>query len=416
MINVGDKLYSFIALLFVFLSLLGYQLATTLMLPLSSDVAGVSHTVTYPYRILLFVLAVLLIILSPVTKRQKQNKRTATIYLLFMLIYFIRILYDIFVKQVYILPGFQTIILQYIFISIIPSLWAIERCALYINYERLLRWLMIGSSILLVFTLMNQNSLIDAEYDEMVRGQGNVALGSIGFGHTCASLFIIFLTWIVCHKKGKWIWKAFMVLMMAISIILMLRAASRGPLVTFVVVLLLFLFSRMKNKVLGLIIALTVVLVIWYNMSTILSWLGNISPMMEKRMAAAMYEEDSSGRDLLYKQAIDMFLQNPVFGKQFILYRGIYSHNSILDVMIGLGFFGTLVWIYLIYQDLKWTYRHVLNRTSLMVVGLLSVQFIFKGFFSGAIYIDNCLVICMMIVLSVITDPKDESQDGTTFS
>lgn len=416
MIKIGDKLYSFVALLFVFLSLLGYQIATTLLLPLSSDVEGVSHMVTYPYRVLLFVLAVFLIIMTPTTKQQKQNKRTVTIYTLFMLIYLVRILIDIFVRKVYILPGFQTVIIQYLFVSVIPSVWATERCALYIDYERLLQWLMIGGVILLGITLLNQNSLINAEYDDMVRGEGNIALGSIAFGHTCLSLFIIFLSWIVYRNNGKWIWKAFLVLLMALSLVLLLRAASRGPLVVFLVVFLLFLYSRMKNKVFGLVIALIIILVVWLNMSTILNWLGNISPMMRERMAATMYEDDSSGRDFLYKEAIDLFLQNPVFGKQFILRSGIYCHNSILDVMIGLGFFGALVWIYLICLDIKRTYRHVLNKTSLMVIGLLSIQFIFKGFLSGAIYTDNCLIICMMIVLSVITDSNDVEQDNTTLS
>lgn len=410
MITVGDKLYSFIALLFVFLSLLGYQLATTLLLPLSSDVTGVSHMVTYPYRILLFVLAFFLIIMSPSTKQDKQNKRLVAVYIIFMLIYIIRILIDIYIRRVYIQPGFQTVIVQYLFVSIIPSIWAMAKCAQYIDYEKLLRWLLLGGVVLLGITIMSQNALIDAEYDEMVRGQGNIALDSIGFGHTCVSLFIIFLSWMVCHNEGKRIWKVFLVLMMAMSIILMLRAASRGPLVTFFVVFLLFLFSRMKNKALGLIIAMTIVLLVWLNMSTILGWLGNISPMMEQRMAATMYEDDSSGRDVLYKQAIDIFLQNPVFGKQFILDAGIYSHNSILDVLIGLGFFGAVVWVYLICQNVKIAYRNVLNRTFLMVIGLLSVQFIMKGFLSGAIYTDNCLAICMMVVISGITDNDDEEQ------
>lgn len=401
MIKVGNKLYSFLALLFVFLSILGYQLFTTLLLPLSSDVAGASHLVTYPYRVFLFVLAFFLIVTSPVKKQTKPKNGAVLVYLLFMLVYVIRILTDVFGKHIYIQSGFQSVILQYVFVSIIPSIWAMARCAIYIDYEKLQQWMMIGGCILLGATFITQNTLITAEYSEMVRGQGNIALGTIGFGHTCVSLFIIFFSWIVCHKTKNKAWTVFLIVMMVISLVLMLRAASRGPLVTMAVVFLMYLFSRMKNKVLGIIIALTLILVIWFNMSTILELLGRISPMMEQRMAAAMYEDDSSGRDVLYKQAIDMFLQNPVFGKQFILNSGIYSHNSILDVLIALGLIGALVWIFLLYEDLKIAYWHISQRTSLMVISMLSLQFIIKGLLSGAIYLDNCLAICMMIVLSV---------------
>lgn len=401
MFKVSNRFYSFIALLFVFLSLLGYQLATTVLLPMTSDGTAVSQTVTYPYRAVVFVLAFFLIVATPFEKKISSSPRVTAIYIVFMLVYFIRIFVDIFVRQVYIQPDFQRVVLQYMFIAMIPSIWATARCAKYIDYERLNQWLMIGGVLLLVVTVLNQNSLIAAEYEEMVRGEGNIALGSIGFGHTCVSLFIIFLSWIVCHKQGTRIWKVVLIMLMVLSFVLMLRAASRGPLVSFMVVLLFSLFSRMKNKVVGIIISLIVILLVWVNISTILDWLGSISPMMEQRMAATMYEDDSSGRDSLYKQAIDIFLQNPVLGKQFVLNNGFYSHNSILDVMIGLGFFGALFWIYLIWNDLKLSNRNVLNKTSLITISLLSVQFILKGFFSGAMYTHNELAICMLVVLSV---------------
>lgn len=407
MFKVSNRFYSFIALLFVFLSLLGYQLATTALLPIASDSAAVSQTVTYPYRAVVFVLAFFLIVATPFEKKISSSRRATIIYIVLMLVYFIRILVDIFVRQVYIQPGFQRVVLQYMFIAMIPSIWATARCAKYIDFNRLNQWLMIGGVLLLGVTVWNQNSLIAAEYEEMARGEGNVALNSIGFGHTCVSVFIVFFSWIACNKEGKRIWKAVLILLMVMSFVLMLRAASRGPLVSFVIVLLFFLFSRMKNKVVGLIISLVVILLVWVNMSTILEWLGSISPMMEQRMAATMYEDDSSGRDSLYKQAIDIFLQNPVLGKQFVLNNGFYSHNSVLDLMIGLGFFGALVWLYLIWKDVILTYRHILNKTAMMAICLLSVQFILKGFLSGAIYTDNALAICMLIVLSA---PKPSSQ------
>ena len=401
MFKVSNRFYSFIALLFVFLSLLGYQLATTVLLPMTSDSTAVSQTVTYPYRAVVFVLAFFLIVATPFEKKISSSPRITAIYIVFMLVYFIRILVDIFVRQVYIQPDFQRVVLQYMFIAMIPSIWATARCAKYIDYDRLNQWLMLGGVLLLVVTVLNQNSLIAAEYEEMVRGEGNIALGSIGFGHTCVSLFIIFLSWIVCHKQGTRIWKVVLIMLMVLSFVLMLRAASRGPLLSFVVVILFYLFSRMKNKIVGLIISLVVILLVWVNMSSILDWLGSISPMMEQRMAAMMYEEESSGRDSLYKQAVDIFLQNPVLGKQFVLNNGFYSHNSILDVMIGLGFLGALFWVYLIWNDLKLSNRNVLNKTSLITFSLLSVQFILKGFFSGAMYTHNELAICMLVVFSV---------------
>lgn len=404
MIKVSNKLYSFIALFFVFLTILGYQLVTTLLLPLSSDVEGLSHTVTYPYRAFVFLLAFFLIVTKPNDSMQASSKRLVTFYVCFMFIYFLRILIDIYVRRVYVDDSFKKTTVQYMFIAMIPSICAVVRCARHIDYEKLNQWLMIGGVVLLGITIRNQNVLIASEYDEMVRGEGNIALNSISFGQTCVTLFIIFMSWIVCHKKRKRIWTVLLVLLMVLSFVLMLRVASRGPLVTFVAVVLFFLFSRAKNKFFGLLISLIVILLVWYYMSTILEWLGSISPLMEQRMAAAIFEDDSSGRDILYREAISIFLQNPILGKQFVLNNGFYPHNSVLDVMIGLGFFGALVWVYLLLKNIKLGYYNVANKTSLMTISLLSVQFIIKGMFSGAMYTQSDLAVCMLIVLATTTN------------
>ena len=310
MIKVSNKLYSFVALLFVFLSLLGYQLVTMLLLPSSSDIEGVSNTVTYPFRAIVFALSFFLIITSPIEREKAANKKPVLLYVIFMLVYFVRILIDIFIREVYLQPGFQRVVLQYMFIVMIPSIWATSRCARHIDYEKLNQWLMIGGVILLGVTIWSQNALIATEYNEMVRGEGNVALNSISFGHTCVTLFVIFLSWMVCQNKRKWLGIIIGGVLLVLSFVLMLRVASRGPLVTFVVVVLFFLFSKIKNKLLGLVISLTVILLVWFNISTIFEWLGTISPMMEQRMAAAIFEDDSSGRDILYREAINIFLQN----------------------------------------------------------------------------------------------------------
>jgi hypothetical protein len=43
-----------------------------------------------------------------------------------------------------------------------------------------------------------------------------------------------------------------------------------------------------------------------------------------------------------------------------------------------------------------------------MIIGLLSVQFIFKGFLSGEMYMDHGLVVCMVIILSITTYDYEE--------
>lgn len=398
MIRINNRLYSFVAILYVFLSLLGYQLATTLFLPVSTDAEVVSSMVTYPYRIIVFTLAFILIVTSPVEKVKSINRTVVTVYAVFMVVYFMRILLDIYDRDVFVLPEFRRTVLQYMFVAMIPAIWATIRSANYIDFERLNQWLMYGGVALMLLTILNQNSLIAIEYDEMTRERSNVAMGSLNLGYSCVTCFIIFFSWLVSHKNGKRIWKLIIVFFMLVSIVVMLRAASRGPFVTFVAILLFYVFSRMKNKIVGFFVILSIGLLVWVNMSIILEWLGNVSPLMGQRMAASIYEEDSSGRDNLFANAIDIFLQNPIIGKQFVLDTGFYTHNSILDVMIGLGSIGALVWVSIIWKDFKYSYQNILNKSSLMAISLISLLGIIQGFFSGAMYINHKLVICVMIV------------------
>lgn len=401
MIRVNNKLYSFIAILYVFLSLLGYSLATTLFMPLSSNAVVMSSFVTYPYRAIVFALAFFLIVTKPEVTRYVPVRQVTRLYVFFIFIYLVRILIDIYIRKVYVEPGFKTTVIQYMFITMIPAIWATPKCVKYIDYEKLNKWLVFGGVALLVLTVLNQNTLIALEYEEMHRVKGNAAMGSLNLGYTCVICFVLFLSWIVSHNKESFWKKAFLLFFMAISIIIMLRAASRGPFVVFVFIILFCLFSRAKNKELVLIVSIIALLFLWLNISTILGWLGNISPMLEKRMASTVIEGDTSGRESIFGSAISIFLENPVCGKQFVLRNGFYSHNSILDVMIGLGLLGALIWVYLIGKDFKFCFQNVMKKSSLMAISLISTLYIMEGFFSGAMYINHKLVICLIIVFSM---------------
>jgi hypothetical protein len=387
----------------VFLSLLGYQLVTTMLLPLSSDAEVLSTSVTYPYRALVFVMAFFLVVASPANRQSNQNQNMTILYVIFMLVYFIRILIDIFVRQIYVVPSWRSTVLQYMFLVVIPAIFAMLRCVYYIDYQKLNRWLFWGGVVLLVMLILNQNTLIQIEYEEMTRGESNVAMGSLNLGYSCAVVSFIALSVLTGMKRSKVLHRLFVWLVLLVSFVIMLRAASRGPLVTFFAIILFFLFAKIKNKVLGAVISLLVVLILWVNLGAILSFLGSISPLMEERMLNLLVEGNSSGRDSLSAQALDLFYQNPILGKQFVL-NGFYTHNSILDVMIGLGFFGALVWVFIIIMDFKKSYQNILSKSSLMMISLLSMIYMFEHFFSGAMYISAKMAICLIIVFSVKRD------------
>lgn len=401
-IRVSNKFYSLVSLLFVFLSLIGYQIVTTIFLQSSTETSSVirSQSVTYPYRAFVLFLSLILIISSPVKKNHIYSRHYVNIYLVFLFLYYFRVIIDIYFRNIFVSPEYRTSVIQYLFLSIIPTVWAMIRCVMYLDFDKLNKWLMIGGVLLLILLFFQQNSLLSYEYEETVRRGSNVALGTLGLGYSSLSLIIVFLSFIFYYRSHNLLWKIVLAALSLLSFILLLRSASRGPLICFLVIILTLVSTKLRNRFVAFFISSIIVFFVWINISSILDWLGTVSPLMETRMSATVYESDSSGRDSLYKEAFSFFLQSPLWGKQFVLSDGMYCHNSILDVMIGLGFFGALLWVYILYKTLLFAYRLLLDRSMLVIVSLLTIQFILKSFFSGSICISNELALCMIIVLS----------------
>lgn len=396
------------------LTVLGYEIVTSLFLPLRADDNAISKMVTYPYRAVMLLLALLLIVFTPVHIKTIKNSKAANTLFIFFIIYILRVLFDVFFRDVYVISVWRQTTIQYIFLSVLPSMWAIKRCAQYVDYDRLNKWL-IWCSIVMIFVLaFTHTSLLQTGYNETYRMTANVAMDSIALGHVGCTLFFISLVWILSHKL-KLVWKSFLIVMMCASFVIMLRAASRGPLIAFIIMLLMVLYSHVKNKGFAFVFSIIVVAIIWLYIDNILLFLGEISPAMEQRMSETVYEGNTSGRDSLYANAIDIFLRNPIFGEKFVLDIGFYSHNSLLDVLMALGLLGGLAWLYLMIKDLLVTSRFILSNSSLMIIGLLSMQNIIMHLFSGAIYISNKLIVLMAIVL-LLQEPMATAKGTESYS
>lgn len=400
MIKVNSKVYSLISTLFLFLVILGYQLATSLFLPIQSDVEALSHKVSYPYRAIIFVLAVILIVTKPKNDFFVRKSNLLWLFVGFMIVYYFRILIDIYVRNVYVLPAYRTTIIQFMFLSVIPSSWAILHCGKCVNINLLNKMLLWGGIALLVIFFFSQNAVMAVEYDESQRVDANVGLGSIGYGNVCVSIAIICFVW-MRNMQMKKIYKLLLLTLIFVSIVIMLRAASRGPLISLIIVFLFIFSTRGRNGIWSVFLIGVFALFIVSTIDHVLQVIGSVSPIMQERLSALIYEDDSSGRDVIYSNAIDIFLNNPFLGGKFVADRGSYSHNMILDVLIGLGIMGGIILIYIIFKDIKITYMHLKRHSPIVILGLLSVQYIMSDMFSGAMYIDTKLIVTMLMLFQV---------------
>lgn len=395
------RLNIFLSTLNFVLMFIGYQLATSLFLPVSSDIEGISRTVTVPYRAFALLISLIVIFLN--LKNQIGKTHLALkILIIYWIALIIRIFYDTNIRYDVNLNDTRQLWL-YIFGIILPAIYSIMKSFNKINLKKALKWIYLGTVITLILSLFNNTALLMDSSEVTNRASGNIALSTISFGHLgtmgiILSLFILFKGRMGLAKK------ALIIAVILLSFFIMLRAGSRSPVLALIVVLLFWLFARGKNVALGTFITIALIALLVIFVEPILNFMGNISPVMEARLRVSIFEGNTSGRDNLYEIALQAFLDKPFFGKQFAIFRAQYgfdySHNIILDSLMGLGFFGGLAMAYVLWIAIKKSYFMIKQKDPHFWISLILVQQIVLSMLSGAFYYNqilNILLVCAFL-------------------
>ena len=397
------KLNTFLSTLNFVLCFVGYQLATSLFLPVSSDIEGISRSVTVPYRVFALLISMLVILLN---YRKKVDKTPLALKVLWVywIALIIRIFYDTNVRTDVHLTD-TTQLWFYIFGIILPAMISVMLSYRVIDFNMALRWVYIGTVVTLVLSLFNNASLLMSADEISGRSGGNLALNTITFGHLGTTGIVLSLFFLSKGGVGL-IKKMLIITVMLLSFFIMLRAGSRSPILALAVIIIFWLFGRGKNIALGVSVTVLAVVLLFVFMDPILSFLGDISPIIESRLRASIYEGDSSGRDPLYIQAYQGFLDKPLLGSQFALFDSFggfgYSHNIILDALMGLGLMGGIVMIYILWIGIKYAYKLIKRKDPNFWIGLILIQQITLSMLSGALYYNQILNVILVFIFLYI--------------
>lgn len=184
-------------------------------------------------------------------------------------------------------------------------------------------------------------------------------------------------------------WLAFRSALLATALALSVAAGSRGVLLALMGTATVAVLSHWKQllrlRAVKYILAFTLVSLIP------LILIGReLFPIIEYRYLFLTFDEGyTSGRDMIFRLAIDQFLANPVFGAglagfSYVSYLN-YPHNLILEILTGFGVFGLFILLVPILVDFAWRggwrcFRYAPRET-------LALSFIFfASMFSGDLY------------------------------
>ena len=257
-------------------------------------------------------------------------------------------------------------------------------------------------------------------YAELVRGYW-VATGvnrgvegeyNLGFGYDVLLLFVLFS--ILGKREGKRYY-----VLSAISLLCILVAGSRGPLVGVGLVVLLQLWEYIRAKrpmqrmiwIGGFLVVFGLIL---FNLSSLLMGAGRflqelgISSRTVEMLADGSYYTEDSGRSVIWGVAGDLIRTGGPFGhgiygdryeiaRQTTLWIG-YCHNIVLEILVDFGYLlGGIILVVMLYRIVRILRAPESEWRSVYLIFLLSAsQLIFFFFFWyistfwGAIAADIC--------------------------
>lgn len=203
-----------------------------------------------------------------------------------------------------------------------------------------------------LYNIFTGNVILTADQ----RIQANERLGVIQYGHLGLTGA---LTGYLCYaqKSNTKIVRLFGIVAIAIGLISMLMAGTRGALISAIVIIAVYLLAHAKMR--SFIILIIVTLIIFqflYYVESIFESLGAASMMRIIRFFSEGGDQ-SSGRSEIWLHAINNILESPIWGVScFWSSDGgeiTYVHNSFIEVTYALGFLGLFVFAKLNFVAIK---------------------------------------------------------------
>jgi len=367
--------------------LIGYPLVVSIFIPLTGNAVGSSQIVTYPYRALSLMLALLIIFINlPIRVKLNNAIRLFMVFWIFVIVrmyYDLAIRSDVYIPEYYIYNNWL-IVFGIIIIPLISILVSYRK----IDFKLLLKyffWTGIIILVISVFTITNESNLNQ-------RASLNIALDSISFGNTALLFSIVAVYLLSIERREATIWKKTLYLIIFLTgIYIALLSGSRGPIISFIVVILLW-YSLSKKKLIwsGIIFSTLTLLIILLD-NYLIEIIGVFSPLTAFRINQAISGGDLSviNRQDSYAWFISRIFEDPIFGSQYArLITGSqpgYAHNIILDILLGFGVVGLSVFTFIIYKGINFLKFGIIHKYPFWL-GLIMLQFLLLSMTSGAYY------------------------------
>jgi O-antigen ligase len=300
--------------------------------------------------------------------------------------------------DVYVDNDHKTRTLYYIILLIVIPMISIIKSYKFIDFQLLLKLSFVFLAIAIILTFFSNSSF--QEKNEM-RLDANLATGTIGTGHLGLSTMVISFFYLL-NKRDDLLKKIIIYFVMILGLIVLLRAGSRGPLLSLIGLVSIFLLSISKKKSFSIFLFILFLVILYFSIDYILYFIGEISPILYERFISKSESGQFSSRNFVYEYAINSFLDSPLLGKYFAIYNGhggfTYAHNFILDSFMQLGVFGGLLILYITINTIMRIFNVLKSKRYYFWLALILMQNIIGFMVSGAFYFNPTLSILIVLL------------------
>lgn len=391
-----------------------------------SNLIGVPSTpVNAFYRAIIMLSSIYVIIVAASFNYMTVNNHAMPL-IIFLLLYLIRILWDLLVAGVQSDEAIFTIFSYYLG-SVIFPVFAILVAFKFINIRNtILRalYILLISNVLLLFSYLSQNgweispSMLISRAEILGLEDGLPIVNPISFG-LYGGYLMLFCLAVLLFCRNEFSEKVIMTVKVGllIGLINLIIGSSRGPfLFSFLGILAIFRvhFSYVTLKfsyylkIIGAFSGVLVLILFGINyMSDNNIELGIFERLIS--MKENMEGGEKETRQELYAEAFELFKSSPVVGKQFVLQTtGSYPHNAVFEILMSMGMVGLFLYIATVFNLLLKiiSFKKYVSYFSILI-GLVVLS-IGISLTSGNLYqsVDNWNLIAAIIAFSGLAEKE----------
>lgn len=348
--------------------------------------------VSLSFRAIMLVVGLVVGFYSLLKREGKANRKVFFLFV-FISIYFFKLYYDfIFTDLKFGRDNFEIFLLTLstVIIPIFSLSFVDEKI---INFRSVLIYsqLALALSVMLAVFLGLKNGFL-------YRLSGNDVLNPISLGHYAVSCFIISLSFVLFSNNfsiSRW-HRILSLIAMPVCMICLIMTASRGPMLSFIFLGLLFVILNSKNVI-------RTFCILSFGLASFfvaLLFSEKFSNALLLRFTVDVDEDGGEARVFLWKLAVEKFFENPIFGSHTTTQFG-YVHNMFLEILMSMGLLAGAYYLFSCFGLYRKTVALFKNGQVGLVFGFLFIQYFIASFFSGTVYSNDLVWIFMSILYLV---------------